>query len=299
MEAGLRCLPTSLPQHRGPTHPPTPPPAVNVRTLGDPMKLTVSVWFEYCHNGLDGGRTARAKCVLHATDRFPGLAVHWDRIVAGLSMDGPRPHVQPSPLPAPQPARPCTPPPTQDGPVHGHCLCAQRSGRAVYAAAVCAGRRGRRRRGGGAGCGRPGGGRGLAPAQLHEVGLSPQEDNYMSSRLQLAHVAALFSCLPRLRAGGSGGWSAAPAAQPSPHTFACLILQFVSRPLSLFDPIPIPPSNRFYTTMSAALSAAACNAAANAPGRTCSSARSRWESVAARRGGWLAPSPPCRRRQAG
>jgi hypothetical protein len=32
-----------------------------VRALGDPMKLAISVWYEFSHNGVDSGRCSRAK----------------------------------------------------------------------------------------------------------------------------------------------------------------------------------------------------------------------------------------------
>jgi len=41
--------------------------AVHVRALGDPMKLAISVWYEFCHNGVDGGRISRARCVSPVT----------------------------------------------------------------------------------------------------------------------------------------------------------------------------------------------------------------------------------------
>lgn len=37
------------------------PSSVHVRALGDPMKLAISVWYEFCHNGVDGGRISRAR----------------------------------------------------------------------------------------------------------------------------------------------------------------------------------------------------------------------------------------------
>ena len=39
-------------------------PAVNVRALGDPMKIAISVWYEYTHNGVDSGRCSRVRWVL-------------------------------------------------------------------------------------------------------------------------------------------------------------------------------------------------------------------------------------------
>lgn len=49
-----------------PTHPaltpPSKPSAVVVKALGDPMKLSLSIWYEYAHNGVDGGRVSRARC---------------------------------------------------------------------------------------------------------------------------------------------------------------------------------------------------------------------------------------------
>ncbi|PRW44384.1 Mechanosensitive ion channel 10 [Chlorella sorokiniana] len=39
--------------------------SVHVRALGDPMKLAISVWYEFCHNGVDGGRISRARTGLY------------------------------------------------------------------------------------------------------------------------------------------------------------------------------------------------------------------------------------------
>ena len=36
---------------------------MNVRALGDPMKLALSIWYEYNHNGVDSGRCGRARWV--------------------------------------------------------------------------------------------------------------------------------------------------------------------------------------------------------------------------------------------
>ncbi|EFN55409.1 hypothetical protein CHLNCDRAFT_134529 [Chlorella variabilis] len=39
--------------------------SVNVRALGDPMKLTIGIWYEFSHNGVDAGRCARARSALY------------------------------------------------------------------------------------------------------------------------------------------------------------------------------------------------------------------------------------------
>lgn len=62
--APLRCR---LPRYSSPppdlaAFPPLPPPAVNVRGLGDPLKLSLSVWYEFTHCGVDSGRCSRARC---------------------------------------------------------------------------------------------------------------------------------------------------------------------------------------------------------------------------------------------
>ena len=36
---------------------------MNVRSLGDPMKVSISIWYDFSHNGVDVGRIARARWV--------------------------------------------------------------------------------------------------------------------------------------------------------------------------------------------------------------------------------------------
>lgn len=48
--ASMPCLPLSLNNC-----------AVVVRSLGDPLKLAVSIHYEFSHSGIDGGRVARAR----------------------------------------------------------------------------------------------------------------------------------------------------------------------------------------------------------------------------------------------
>lgn len=62
------------------------PSSVHVRALGDPMKLAISVWYEFCHNGVDGGRISRARWA----GRHPcscSLLVLPSVVVAGFGMD--------------------------------------------------------------------------------------------------------------------------------------------------------------------------------------------------------------------
>ncbi|KAI3428453.1 hypothetical protein D9Q98_007280 [Chlorella vulgaris] len=39
--------------------------SVNVRALGDPMKLAIGIYYEYSHNGVDAGRCSRARSALY------------------------------------------------------------------------------------------------------------------------------------------------------------------------------------------------------------------------------------------
>lgn len=167
------CLPTDpnpLPHApRPPCHPclPALTPAVVVKALGDPMKLSLNVWVEYCHNGVDGGRVSRARCVARGAAPHAPAGQGWGWAEAGLDSQGavlaglPRPaagirarqhgarchaaHSPRHPYTHPPTRRlPCprllpSPAPKQVWPLPCGGVRAHRRARAVHAASLCGG----------------------------------------------------------------------------------------------------------------------------------------------------------------
>lgn len=53
--------------------------AVNVRAMGDPLKLVISVWYEYNHCGVDQGRCSRARWVVSCARPAAASAAEGER----------------------------------------------------------------------------------------------------------------------------------------------------------------------------------------------------------------------------